>query len=132
MKTASTALFLALTIFATPGLAETKTLSSAPLDIYSNFGGAEVTCNFYNAGSDPVTFTSRGILDGDGGSETLSSDTCGSAPLQPKHSCLFNHATDVGGTFVCRARAKGATVRLRGIAAFRPSASSVLMTAPIE
>ncbi len=136
MKIAIAFLGLGLLAFPHQGIAVTKTLASAPVgpsDSSGNFLGSIVSCSIFNAGADPVTFTARAILNSAGVAQALSVDTCSIAPLLPKHSCEMEYTNAVvNGRFACRIKAKGATVKVRGVAVFRPDASSVLMSTPIE
>lgn len=132
MKITPIATVLCLAALSQPAVAETKTLASAPIEVEANFIGAAMQCHIHNAGSEAVAIKSRAILNGSGVAQTLFADSCGAAPLQPKHSCFFTFPTDNGGIFVCRVRAQGPAIKLRGVASFRPSTSTVLMSVPIE
>jgi hypothetical protein len=135
MKTTMTAIVLGLTIFTMPAVAVTKTFSSAPLGSELALGGAVVTCSIYNAGSAPIVLAPRQILDAAGAAKAITADSCGAAALAPKKSCVIKHdpaPNNLVGNYVCRVKATGASVKIRGIAAVRLNAASILMTAPIE
>ena len=132
MKTAIAMSILGLLALSQPALSASKTIASAPVGPNSVFGGAAMTCSIFNAGSDPIVLGGRTILDSSGVAQTLTADTCGATPLPPRHSCSFAYAGSIGGEFVCRVKATGATVNMRGVATFRTGAASVLMWSPIQ
>jgi hypothetical protein len=131
MKTAIAFAVLGLVALAQPAAAVTKTFASGPVGPESGFGGVTISCAIYNAGSDPIVLTSRSILGLSGTSQALTADGCGSAALAPRHSCIFSLTADMNSPSVCRVKAKGATVKIRGTATFRAGAT-FFMNSPIE
>jgi hypothetical protein len=131
MKTAFAIALLGLATLAQPAVAVTKTFSSGPIGPETGFVGVTISCAVHNAGADPIVLTSRSILNLAGVAVAITNDGCGNAALAPKKSCIFLHTDDMSTPHVCRVKAKGATVKVRGTATFR-SNSTIIANTPIE